>query len=395
MSSNDEPRPGKPVVGHKVKGRAPIGWRPSPGSAPSAEAAPAARLAPSLTDVAEGFRNDPANDPSIPSNDVRPNGDQIDFRMVRIEEILRHAGMHLLEKCGLAAEWLHHAEAKLSVVLGQHVEKSAGRPEGALTRAARELCVPGKTPEARRKFMERALKIDGIRPEAKSAAQAAGLDNNQSALLAIAHEHSLEAQLAKVDEIAARKAMPRRKSTGRNRGEGTAVESAELPSTVSDRNRVKHDELAAAPKYAVATAAETKGPLTPQPGDDDIPAFLDRRPLSPDDQCAFDGIMAALKTASAVVRERVRAELVRADAGSGSVATAVSGRRQEDDASAIRNQPTEGVVPAYTADAAERTEGQKAEPAEEAPPGVTPDVQQVRPKRRPSKARGFQDDAPF
>jgi hypothetical protein len=102
MSSNDEPRPGKPVVGHKVKGRAPIGWRPSPGSAPSAEAAPAARLAPSLTDVAEGFRNDPANDPSIPSNDVRPNGDQIDFRMVRIEEILRHAGMHLLEKCGRA-----------------------------------------------------------------------------------------------------------------------------------------------------------------------------------------------------------------------------------------------------------------------------------------------------
>ena len=99
-----------------------------------------------------------------------------------------------------------------------HGEKSAGRPEGALTRAARELCVPGSTPTARRKFMERALKIDSIRPEAQSAARTAGLDNIQSALLSIAAGRSVEAQLAKVQEIAARKAMPRRKSTTRSRG---------------------------------------------------------------------------------------------------------------------------------------------------------------------------------
>jgi hypothetical protein len=179
-----------------------------------------------------------------------------------------------------------------------------------------------------------------------------------------------------------------------------AVESGALPSTRGNDNRDDR-ELSVAPEdppapEAVATAAETKGPLTPPPGDDDIPAFLDRRPLSLEDQRAFDAIMAALNAASPVVRERVRAELVRANAWSGSVAKAVSGRRQEDDASAIRNQPTESVVPAYTADAAERTEGQKAEPAEEAPLGVTPDaLEQVRPKRRPRKARGFQDDAPF
>ena len=180
-----------------------------------------------------------------------------------------------------------------------------------------------------------------------------------------------------------------------------AVESGPLPSTTRDDNRNMQDERAADPKYApapeaVATAAELAGPLAPPPSDDDIPAFLDRRPLSLEDQRAFDAIMAALNAASPVVRERVRAELVRADAWSGSVAKAVSGRRQEDDASAIRNQPTESVVPAYTADAAERTEGQKAEPAEEAPPGVTPDaLEQVRPKRRPRKAHGFLDDAPF
>ena len=49
-----------------------------------------------------------------------------------------------------------------------------------------------------------------MRPEAKVAARAAGLDDTQSTLLAIASEHSQAAQLAKVQEIATRKAMPRR-----------------------------------------------------------------------------------------------------------------------------------------------------------------------------------------
>jgi hypothetical protein len=124
MSSKNEPRPFKPVVGHKVVGRPPIGWRPSPRWAPSAEGAPAARLAPSLTDVAsaEGCRSDLAHDPSIPSNDARPAGDEIDVRMAEIDRILRHAAMRHLQKCVLAAEWVHHAEAKLSVV-GQVVSK--------------------------------------------------------------------------------------------------------------------------------------------------------------------------------------------------------------------------------------------------------------------------------
>ena len=160
--------------------------------------------------------------------------------MAKIEETLGHAAMHLLDKCGLVAEWLHHAEAKATTVLGQHVEKSAGRPEGALTRAARELCVPGTTPKARRKFIERALKIDGIWPEVKSAARAAELDDIQSALLSIAGEHSVEAQLAKVQEIAAHKAMPRRKAKiaaepekahGTNLQGGDAFDAPELAPT--------------------------------------------------------------------------------------------------------------------------------------------------------------------
>jgi hypothetical protein len=146
---------------------------------------------------------------------ARSNGDESDARMAQIEEILDHAAMHLLEKCALVAEWVHHAEAKVWV-FGQVDQKpEGGRPEGGIARAARALPVPGKTTEARRKFVERALKIDGMWPEAKVAAKEAKLDNIQSALLAIASERSSEAQLAKVQEIAARKAMPRRKSSAR------------------------------------------------------------------------------------------------------------------------------------------------------------------------------------
>jgi hypothetical protein len=63
------------------------------------------------------------------------------------------------------------------------VKPVGGRPESAVTRAARELPIPGKTLRARRKYGERAIKIDSIWSEAKSAARAAGLNNIKSAHL--------------------------------------------------------------------------------------------------------------------------------------------------------------------------------------------------------------------
>ena len=104
-----------------------------------------------------------------------------------------------------------------------------------------------------------------------------------------------------------------------------AVEGGALRSTMSDDNLNSHEQLAVAPEDApapgaVATAAETKAPLTPPPGDDDIPAFLDRRPLSAEDQRVYDVIMAALNGASTVVRERVRAALMRESTSSRSPA---------------------------------------------------------------------------
>jgi hypothetical protein len=83
-----------------------------------------------------------------------------------------------------------------------------------------------------------------------------------------------------------------------------AVENGALPSLMEhnrdDRELSVVPDEAPAPE-AVATAAVATSP----PIDDDIPAFLDRRPLSADDQRAFDMIMAALNSASALVRARV------------------------------------------------------------------------------------------
>jgi hypothetical protein len=144
---------------------------------------------------------------------------------------------------------------------GQVVQKRKGRPEGGLARAARELPVPGKTPEARRQFIKRAIMIGGMWPEAKSAASAAGLDDVQTALLEIAEEKSRDKQLAKVQEIAARKKEPRQRKTKVQEGEARASspdgagtdevamsseeedQLAELTSVWCERGTLKRDDL--------------------------------------------------------------------------------------------------------------------------------------------------------
>jgi hypothetical protein len=167
----------------------------------------------SLTRGAAAASPEPTTLYDTPASDALRNGDEADARMEQIQKILGHAAMHLLDRHGLVAEWVRHAEAKASI-LDQIVEKTkAGRPEGGITRAASgELPIPGKTLLGRRKYIERAIKIDGVWEEAKAAARAAGLSNIQCFLLEVAHEHSLEAQLTKIKEIAARRSVPRRKS---------------------------------------------------------------------------------------------------------------------------------------------------------------------------------------
>lgn len=97
------------------------------------------------------------------------------------------------------------------------------------------------------------------------------------------------------------------------------VENGAPPSTTSSDSQDNQEQLVATPKdtpasEAVATAAKVAS--SPALSDEDIPAFLDRRPLSTEDQRVFDVIITALKSASAVVRGRVRAELSRTNTSS-------------------------------------------------------------------------------
>ncbi len=189
------------------------------------------------------------------------------------------------------------------------------------------------------------------------------------------------------------------------------VENGVPPSTTSNDSQDNQEQLAATPKdtlapEAVATAAKVASPSAPPLSDEDIPAFLDRRPLSAEDQRVFDVIMAAWKSASAVVRERVRAELIQANTHS----------------PADHNPPTVSVMSAQTADAAALAEvakpespdaavlDPKAKAADAADAGIkyrdievpgyatvpTTNLVVVRRKRRrPKKVSGPLDSTPF
>jgi hypothetical protein len=180
---------------------------------------------------ATALPGDPSNGANVLTDTALPNGDDVDVRMAKIAEVLDHAATPHLEKCELVAEWVRHAEAKFSVSGQVDQKPGAGRPEGGISRAARELPLPGKSEEARRKFIQRAIDINCIWPEAKSAARKAKLDNIQSALLNIADERTPVGQLAKVAEIAARKGAPRRKPNPKDGGEN----AAKAPNTTSDQ----------------------------------------------------------------------------------------------------------------------------------------------------------------
>jgi hypothetical protein len=56
------------------------------------------------------------------------------------------------------------------------------RQEGGVSKAARELPVSGNTDEAKRKTIERAIKIAGLSDDARAAADAAGLTSQCESL---------------------------------------------------------------------------------------------------------------------------------------------------------------------------------------------------------------------
>jgi hypothetical protein len=129
-------------------------------------------------------------------------GDDTEARIVQISENIFRKGLTVLKHAELLGEWTELAKAK-GYFSGQLVRKGKlGRPLGGLSMNARELPVVGRSFEARRKIIERAIKIARISPKAKEAAIAAGLDNNQKALLKIAKASGRKAQVRKVKELA-------------------------------------------------------------------------------------------------------------------------------------------------------------------------------------------------
>ena len=127
-------------------------------------------------------------------------GDRRHARLVTIEENLFRKENNALERAEQYAEWFRIAEQL--EVSGQDVRKpKGGRPEGGLSKLARELPIAGKTVEARRKTMERSKAIARIHPRTKEAIKKAKLHNNQKALLEIAKENTPYDQVKKVREL--------------------------------------------------------------------------------------------------------------------------------------------------------------------------------------------------
>lgn len=107
-----------------------------------------------------------------------------DARMWEIAENLHRADLSVLERAEHVDEWLKLAE-QVSFQPGTKL----GRPEGGMSKAAREIGV-NKTDA------HRAKKIAALPDDVKDAARDAGLDDNGAALLRAAAEPSAAAQLA-------------------------------------------------------------------------------------------------------------------------------------------------------------------------------------------------------
>jgi ParB/RepB/Spo0J family partition protein len=128
-------------------------------------------------------------------------GDDRDVRLWEIAENLHRADLTAQERADHVAEWVKLTGEKMAQVAPflENAKVGAGRGnEGGLRAAVRDLGIE-------RTEAQRSLKIASMEPEAKEAARQHGLDDNQSALLAVAKAPP-DQQVAKVQEIADQKA---------------------------------------------------------------------------------------------------------------------------------------------------------------------------------------------
>jgi ParB family chromosome partitioning protein len=132
------------------------------------------------------------------------DGDEVDLELHEIAENLHRLDLTALQRDEQVARWIKLKTARQARVSFQPETKpQGGRPAGGVNAASRELGIS-------KVDAHRAVKTASISDEAKQAALDAGLDDNRTALLAIAKEATSEAQTAKVAEIAATKAEAKR-----------------------------------------------------------------------------------------------------------------------------------------------------------------------------------------
>jgi ParB family chromosome partitioning protein len=131
---------------------------------------------------------------------------ELEARLWEALENLCRTELTALEEAEHQAEFVRLIAERDSVSRQNVAKPQGGRPEGVIAKVARELALKGKTQQARRKAIERGLKIAAIGSEAKVAVRKAGLDDNKSALREIAKVETAEEQLQKVQELVDREA---------------------------------------------------------------------------------------------------------------------------------------------------------------------------------------------
>lgn len=117
-------------------------------------------------------------------------------RLWEIAENLHRAELTKLERDEHVAEWIKITDGLHASQSATH--RQAGQQPGGINAAARELGID-------KDDAHRAVKIDSLTDEAKAAARETGLDNNRSALLAVAGKPAAS-QAAAVHDLADRRA---------------------------------------------------------------------------------------------------------------------------------------------------------------------------------------------
>ncbi len=134
-------------------------------------------------------------------------GDKTERRQCTIAENLHRADLTRVQRAEMHDEWFRLLNGQSEAVQVAQPEGTQPRDKG-LSRAAKQLNISRE--EARR-----SKKIAGISPAAKTAAKAAGLDDNQQALLEVAKEPTPKRQIERVQELAKQQGDSRRSSLSR------------------------------------------------------------------------------------------------------------------------------------------------------------------------------------